>query len=161
MTIGVPALVAKLRQSHRGRVFYKGGVHTYVTDASPLWIGNYEFAILLDDGREVILSDAYETMGFVYRAPDSGSQMTNILVPLEDGEPDPVGIPDEKQLGQGCLQALEPLYQSIQRGDTDPDDLDFCRQIFSSPEAMLRTIQKEGSLAGAHAAILRDVFCIS
>ena len=161
MTIEVPALIAKLRQSPRGRVFYKGKVHAYITDASLLWVGNYEFAILLDNGREVILSDAYKTMGFVYRAPDSGSQMTNILVPLEDGEPDPVGIPDEAQLSQVCLQALEPLYQSVQRGDTDPDDLDFCRQLFSSPEAMLRTIQKEGSLAGAQAVILRNVFRIS
>lgn len=162
MATGTPALVTKLRNSGTGRVFYEGKVHSYTVDDSPVWEGHYEFALNLDDGRQVVLSDAYENMGFVYRAPDSGNKMTNILVPLEDGEPDPVGIPDKKQLmSQRFLYATKPLYLSIQRGDTDPSELIFCRQIFASPEALLRTIQKEGDLDKAREAILRDVFQIS
>ena len=161
MTVQTPNLVAKLRQSEAGRVFYNGQVHRYTLSKSPEWAEGYEFALILDDGSEVIVSDAYETMGFVYRAPDSGDQMTNMLVPLDDGEPDPVGIPDEKDLSQTCFPALQPIFESVQQGNTDPDDLNFCRQLFSSPEALLRTIQKEGDIDKARTAILRDFFRIT
>ena len=160
MTFETPALVTKLRQSGSGRVFYEDRVHEYTVDPSPVWISNYEFAITLGDGREIILSDAYETMGFVYRAPDSGTQMTNVLVPLNDEEPDPVGIPDRHTMVFALFDAMMPVFKSVQRGDTDPDDLDMARQVFSSPEAMLRTIQREGGLKKAQEAILRDVFGI-
>jgi hypothetical protein len=88
------SLITKLKQNKNGRVLYEGEVYEYkVCDALP-WISDYEFAIILEDGTEVILSDAYENMGFVCRAPDSGTQMTNIFVP----EADPVDIPDREDL---------------------------------------------------------------
>lgn len=120
----------------------------------------YEQEIVFEDGRSAIVSDREERLGFVYRAPDSGSTMTNIMVLLDDDEPDPVGIPDANEMRTASIAAVMPLYGRVAAGEIDSDDLDFCRQLFSSPEAMTRTIQRTGSLEAAYAHVLREIFGI-
>lgn len=116
--------------------------------------------IRLDDGRDLPVTDADEKLGFVYRAPDSGSEMTNIMVMLDDGEADPVGIPTRAELAASLMQTLMPVLTSVTAQQTDPDDLDYARQLFSSPACMLRSIQRHGTVETARTAMLRDVFRI-
>lgn len=146
-----------LPASGRGRIFHDGAVHE-ATWNHAAWLSDYEVLVTLADGRSLPVSDADERMGYIYLAPDSGTQMTNIMVLLAEGEADPVAIPDKQTVAGTAFPAMQPVYESVSAGNTDPDDLDFCRQIFTSPEAMLRTIQREGSLDAARRAILRDVF---
>jgi len=86
--------------------------------------------------------------------------MFSIVVPLSDDEPNPVGIPDEANVKASAFDAMRPLFEAVQQNKVDPDDIELCRQIFSSPEAMLRTIQREGGLDAARTVILRDMFRI-
>lgn len=120
----------------------------------------YEQEIVFEDGATAIVSDREDRMGFVYRAPDSGSTMTDIMVLLEDEEPDPVGIPDARTMAVGGIAAMMPLHRKVALGEIDPDDLDYCRQLFSSPEAMTRTIQRTGSVQAAYDHVLREIFRI-
>lgn len=116
--------------------------------------------IRLDDGRDVPVTDADEKLGFVYRAPDSESEMTNIMVMLNADEPDPVGIPKKAELAASLMQSLMPVLTSIAAQQTDPDDLDYARQLFSTPACLLRWIQKHGSIDAARTAVLSEVFRI-
>lgn len=146
-----------LPSTGKGRIYYDGAVHdaTWTRSRS---LADYEVMVTLDDGRQFPVSDNDPRMGFVYRAPDSGSEMSDILVLLEDGEADPVGIPDRASLTASAFQAMAPVYASVVAQRTDPDDLDYARQLFTSPEAMLRTIQKTGSVDAARTSILKEFF---
>ena len=153
-------LTETLRTSGSGRCYHGGRVLKYDVTFERDPDVDYEFTIALEDGRKLTLSDAYDELGFVYLAADSGEEMFSIVVPLSDEEPDPVGIPDEASVKASAFDAMRPLYETVQQNKADPADIELCRQIFSSPEAMLRTIQREGGLAEARAAILRDMFRI-
>lgn len=150
-------LRSKMPANGQGRVYFNGAVHN-ATWSYPSWLSSYEVLVVLDNGRELQISDENEQLGYAYREPDSGMEMTNIMVILEPGEPDPVGIPTQAEVTQKAFDAMRPVFESVARQETDPDDLDYCRQLFNSQAALLRTIQRTGSLAGAHAAILKDVF---
>ncbi len=152
-------LINKVRSAKSGRMFHGGKVKPF-TVHEVNHAADYEFEVEMV-GVRYIVSDAYDNLGFVYRAPDSGTIMTNMMVPLDDGEPDPTCIQDPATLQSQAFDAMKPVFESVTAGNTDPDDLDFCRQLFNSQEAMLRTIQKEGSLEKAHKAIIRDVFRIT
>lgn len=153
------ALIDAMRTAGRGFLLHEGRVHSYVVER-PAWIVDYEMLLRLDDGREIIVSDSYEQLGFVYREPDSGSEMRNIVVPLADGEMPPPGLPDASSARNGVFTALGPIYASVAARRTDPDDLDFARQIFSSPEAMMRSIERHGSMDAARISIMREVLRI-
>jgi hypothetical protein len=153
----LPEYQSPLPSTGKGRIYYDGAVHdaTWTHSRS---LADYEVLVTLDDGREFPVSDNDPRMGFIYMAPDSGSEMNNILVLLEDGEADPVGIPDRASLTASAYQAMAPVYASIAARRTDPDDLDYARQLFTSPEALLRMIQKTGSVDAARTRILNEVF---
>lgn len=116
--------------------------------------------IRLDDGRDLPVTDADERLGFIYRTPDSGSEMTNIVVMLVADEPDPVGVPTRAELAASLMQSLMPVLASVTAQQTDPDDLDYARQLLSTPACLLRWIQKHGSIDAARTAVLREVFHI-
>jgi hypothetical protein len=153
------ALIDAMRTAGRGFVLHEGQVHSYVVE-QPGWLVDYEMVLRLDDGREVIVSDSYDDLGFVYRAPDSGREMTNIVVPLAEGETPPPGLPDASSARNGAFTALAPIFASVSACRTDADDLDFARQLFSSPEAMMRSIERHGSVDAARIGIMRDVLRI-
>jgi len=153
------SLIDNVRERKTGQMFHDGKVKSF-TVHEPNHASDYEFEVEMD-GQHFIVSDSDERFGYIYRAPDSGYELTNIMVPLEDGENAPSGIPDAKTIQAKAFAALQPVFESVTQGNTDPTDLDFCRQLFNSQEAMLRTIQKEGTLNNAHKAILRDVFYIT
>ncbi len=124
------------------------------------WLMPYERLVTLDDGTTFPVSDADDRLGFVYRAPDSGSRMSSMIVLLDDGEEVPADLPDQQTAIRTSYDAMRPLYESVAAGETDPDDLDYCRQIFSSPAAMMRTIARTGSMEAARRAILAELFQI-
>ena len=159
-TSSMNPLVKSLVSTPAGRVFFEDRVFSYTWEQAA-WLSDYEVLICLDDGRKIQISDSDEKLGIVYLASDSGSELSNIMVPLKEGEPDPKGIPDEASTKKNVFTALQPIFESVNNDITDPDDLDFCRQIFNSPAAQLRAIQKEGSLLAARKAILRDIFQIT
>lgn len=143
-----------------GRIFHDGTVKE-ATWNHVAWLADYEILVTFADGTQLPVSDVNDQLDFVYLAPDSGSQMTNIMVLMRDGEADPVGIPDQPTISGAAFAAITPLYASVAAGDTHPDDLDYCRQLFGSQAAMLRTIQAEGSLDAAHKAVLKNIFKIT
>lgn len=112
------------------------------------------------DGRDLIVNEEERNLGFVYRSPDSGSEMTNVMVLLAHGEPDPVGIPSREELSASLGRALMPVLISVSAGRTDPDDLDYTRQLFSNPACLLRSVQKHGTVDAARTSILREIFRI-
>ena len=139
------------------RIFHDGEV-VEAAWSRPRWVTPYERLLTLADGRTLVVSDTDERLGFVYRGPDSGTRMTSIVVILGDDETVPDGVPDAQTAIRTSYDAMRPLYESVAAGETDPDDLDFCRQIFSSPAAMLRTISRTGSLEAARRTILFELF---
>lgn len=142
-----------------GRIFTDGRCHDVSWD-KVRWLSDHEVLVTLPDGRQMPVGEAEERLGFVYREPDSGSTMTCMMVFLEPGEADPAGIPTDAELTATAFGAMGPIFASVAAQQTDPDDIDFCRQLFCSSAAMLRMIQTEGSVEAARTAILRDVFRI-
>lgn len=140
-----------------GRVFMDGRCFdaTWTKSRS---LADYEILVTLSDGRDSPISDTDDRFGFVYRAPDSGSQMSFCMVILQPGEPDPVDMPTDAELAATAFNDMGPLLASVASQRTDPDDIDFCRQVFSCSAAMLRPIQKHGSVQAARADILKTVF---
>lgn len=153
----MPNLRSKMPEGRQGRVYFEGAVHN-ATWSCPAWLSDYEVMVILENGRQLQVSDENEDLGFIFREPDQGLEMTNIMVLLGPDEAEPVGIPDQSEIAKKAFEAMRPIFESVARQETHHDDLDYCRQLFTNQAALLRTIQKTGSLASAHAAILRDVF---
>ena len=118
----------KLNPSGRGRFFYNGQV-LHATWAKSGHLADYEWLVTFANGETAVISDSYEELGFVYLAPDSGDQMQFIMVPLNDNEPDPVNIPTQAQISAAAFAAMKPIMDSVAAGETDPADLNFCRQL--------------------------------
>jgi hypothetical protein len=142
-----------------GRVFADGRCHDVAWEKIRS-LPDHEVLVTFPDGRRMPVGEPEKRLGFVYREPDSGSTMTGMMVFLDPGEADPVGVPTDAELTATAFGAMGPIFASVAAQETDPDDIDFCRQIFCSSAAMLRTIQAEGSVEAARTAILRDVFRI-
>jgi hypothetical protein len=142
--------------SGTGRFFIDGEVHEGTWRLERCADG----PVIQLDGRDLIVNEQEHNLGFIYRSPDSGSEMTNIMVLLEDGEPDPVGIPTREVLSASLGRALMQVLISVSAGRTDPDDLHYARQLFSNPACLLRSVQKHGTVDAARTSILREIFRI-
>lgn len=145
----------------KGRIFYQGGVYNATWNRSSQI--SYRLVFEIDDNGfydRFTITDKDERLGILYAADDSNYTLHNCLVILGDDEPDPTNIPTKDDLKINLMTSMLPIVRSFSEGNTCAEDMQFCREIFSTPEAMLRTIQKKGSLEDAQKHILEEIFLI-
>ncbi len=141
-----------------GRVFYEGAHHdvTWTSDSDPRC--GYMKEVTFPNGDEIMVTDYDDRLDFNFDMSDSGDEYYNVMVLLKPGEPDFTIIPTEAELRSDLFDAMKPFMEAVFNDVIHADDLPFCKNLFTIPACIIRTVQKTGSVDLARKWILKRVF---
>lgn len=114
----------------------------------------YNTQVTLSSGSTVEVEDYDDRLDFYFTQSDDGSLFYATMVLLEPGEPDPAILPTTDELRQTAHADLAPLYEAVMDQQLHPDDLNFGRLLFTSPDCMIRVANKHGSVTKGREAIV-------
>lgn len=136
-----------------GRIWRGGQVLQVTWACDP---NDYHTEVTLPGGETITVTDYEDRWDYCYRPSDDGSIFYETFVLLDPNEPDPGIVLDEDELRKTAVPAMTPLVQAMMDDQLHSDDLGFARILFTTPECLLRLVQKTGCIEGARAAIIKD-----
>lgn len=140
-----PASSPLLSPSGSGRVFRNGRTHAVTWETSRAEGKVVVFA----DGRRLAVDDYNEHWGHVSLTPNDGFELIHAMTPLADGEPDPVGVPDDETMARIASSFSGALWARMSPRDLDANEIGFYRLSIANSAVMMRRILRFGSVEAA------------
>ena len=110
--------------------------------------------VTLGNGSQIDLEDYDERLDFHFTQNSDGTLFYATMVLLEPGEADPAILPTADDLRKTAQADLTPLFEAVMNQQLDPDDLNFGRLLFTSPDCMIRVANKHGCVTKGREAIV-------
>lgn len=134
-----------LSATGRGRVFRNGRIHA-VTWEKTRAEGK---VVVFSDGRRLSVDDYNEHWGYVSQTPNDEFELIHAMAPLADGEPDPVGVPDDAEMARIASSFDGALWARMSPRDLSASEVGFYRLSIANSAVMMRRILHFGDVRAA------------
>ena len=136
------------------RVIINGKIKS-IKFSKGLYEGAYKISTL---GQELTDQLEYhEELGVYNHMSDDGEEFYFTVYVFDDGEIE--DMPDQKELMDKMMPALQEMVMSVAAGETYSEDLKFAMEIFKNPAMIYRTWRDNGKdIEKAQKEILKNIF---
>jgi hypothetical protein len=140
-----PASSPLLSTEGRGRVFMNGRTHSVTWETTR----SEGRVVVFADGRRLAVDDYNEHWGHVSLAPDGEFELIHAMAPIDEDEPDPVGVPNDRELERLAASFDRLLMSRMNPSDLSSSEVGFYRASIADSAVMMRRILRFGDVEAA------------